>query len=72
MYNEKYDWETREDAHTLRRYAEIASDPARMAKAKSCIKDFVDASKCALSKTPNPRVGKKSNPATVGAIKVKF
>lgn len=70
MYEyEKYDWGTQADADTLRRYAEIASNPARMTRAKSCIKDTIESSKKALS---GGSACRSKNRATVGTLKVKF
>lgn len=68
MYNrEKYTWETRDDADTLRRYQEIVKNPERLRKAQSCIKDSVNDLKSALgisTPTPPPVPGRK-NPATI-------
>ena len=33
-YSDKYDWETRDDADTLRRFQEIKKNPARFRKAQ--------------------------------------
>lgn len=64
-YSEKYDWETREDADTLRRYNEITKNPERLRKAQSCIKDSVsDLNKALGIPAPPPTPG-RSNPATV-------
>lgn len=73
MYDrQKFDWEVREDAETIRRFKEIESDPERMRKAKSCIQDSVDTGKKALGiKTAPPQPGRK-NPATVMKLNPKF
>lgn len=64
MYNcEKFDWETREDANTIRRYQEIIANPKRLALAKSCIKDTKDNLDKALKNSPAPSVSR--NPATI-------
>lgn len=64
-YSDKYDWETREDADTLRRYQEITKNPERLKKAQSYIKDSVSDLKSALGiPTPPPVPGRK-NPATI-------
>lgn len=64
-YRENVDWETREDADTLRRYQEIMSDPKRLKKAQNCIKDSVADYKKALGiPTPASIPGRK-NPATI-------
>lgn len=69
MYNrEKFDWETREDADTLRRYKEIQGDPNRLRKAQSCIQDSINTAQKALGVKPaTPSRG--SNPATIGRLK---
>lgn len=61
----KYDWETREDAETLRRYQEITKNPERLRKAQSCIKDNVDELNKALGIPAPPPVPGRRNPATI-------
>ena len=74
MYNEKYDWETRDDANTLKRYQELKSDPVRFNRAKECIADQVAAGKAVLSDKPlNPSgPSKRRNPACVGKLPTNF
>lgn len=73
MYDrEKFDWETREDAETIRRFKEIEANPERLRKAQSCIQDSVDAGKRALGiKVAPPQPGRK-NPATIMQLNTKF
>ena len=69
MYNrEKFDWETREDADTLRRYKEITSDGERLKKAQSCIQDSIDIAQKALGVKPS-QPSRRNNPATLGKLK---
>ncbi len=68
MYNEKYDWEVREDANVLRRYQELKSDPVRFNKAKECIADQVAAGKAVLHDKPINTPSRRSNPACVGKL----
>lgn len=63
-YSDKYDWETRDDADTLRRFQEIKKDPARFRKAQECIKDTIADCKSSLGSTVN-KVPGRSNPATI-------
>lgn len=74
MYNEKYDWETRDDANTLKRYQELKSDPERFNRAKECIADQVAAGKAVLNDKPlNPSgPSKHRNPACVGKLPMKY
>lgn len=68
----KFDWETREDAETIKRYKELESNPERMRRAKSCIQDSIDSGKRALGiKIAPPQPG-RSNPATIMKLKTKF
>ena len=72
MYNiEKYDWETREDAETLKRYQAIKSDPNRLSKARDCIKDSLRIDKAVIKDTPI-YPNRRSNKATVGSLKFKY
>lgn len=65
----EYDWETREDAETLKRYHIIKSDPNRMAKAKAYISDSLRMDKAVLKDTPiSPN--KRHNKATIGKLKI--
>lgn len=71
MYDrEKYDWETREDADTIKRFRKIQSDPARMSRAKACIQDSVNEGRKALGAKVDSPVGRRSNPATIKQLKV--
>lgn len=69
MYNEKYDWEVREDANVLRRYQELKSDPIRFNKAKECIADQVAAGKAVLHDKPITP-SRKRNPACIGKLDI--
>lgn len=72
MYNEKYDWETREDANVLRRYQELKSNPERFNKAKECIADQVSEGKAVLQDKPIGAPSRKRNPACIGKLPVKY
>ena len=65
VYSSKYDWDTRDDAETLRRYQEIKNDPERLRKAQSCIKDTVSEFNKSLGISSPPKVPGRSNPATI-------
>lgn len=70
--NDKYDWDTCEDANILRRYQEITKDPERLRKAQSCIKDTVtDLNKSLGIPTPPPVPGRR-NPATIMPLSEKY
>lgn len=70
--NDKYDWDTHEDANILRRYQEITKDPERLRKAQSCIKDTVtDLNKSLGIPTPPPVPGRR-NPATIMPLSEKY
>lgn len=70
--SKEYDWETREDADTLRRYQEITKDPERLRKAQSYIKDTVtDLNKSLGIPTPPPVPGRR-NPATIMPLSEKY
>jgi hypothetical protein len=71
MYNEKFDWETREDADILKRYQDIKADPARLAKAQACIQDNINQSKKALGVKTSSVPGRK-NPATIMKMKIQY
>lgn len=72
-YNrDKFDWETREDAETIKRFKEIESNPERLRKAQACIKDSVESGNRALGvKVAPPQPGRR-NPATIMQLKTKF
>lgn len=70
MYSDKYDWETRDDANTLRRYQELKSNPDRMRKAKECIADSVSVGEAVLKDKPINQPLRKRNPATVGKLPI--
>ena len=72
MYNEKYDWETREDANVLRRYQELKSNPVRFNKANECIADQVSEGKAVLQDKPIGVPSRKRNPACIGKLPVKY
>lgn len=61
-------WEIESDAHTLKRYAEIKADPARLADAQNFIKHEIEVGNKALGRNP---VSKHNNPATVGTFNFK-
>ena len=67
-YSDKYDWETIDDADTMRRFQEIKKDPARLRKAQECIKDTIADFKSSLGSTAN-KVPGRSNPATIMKLK---
>lgn len=72
LYNDRgFDWETREDANTLKRFMEIQNNPERLRKAKACIQESVDSGKAALGlRTPPPQPGRR-NPATIMRLDTK-
>lgn len=70
MYNEKYDWEVREDANILRRYQELKSDPVRFNKAKECIADQVKAGNAVLRDKPIDGSSHRRNPACIGKLDI--
>lgn len=63
--SDKYDWNTRDDADTLRRYQEIKKDPERLKKAQDCIKDTITDLNTSLGIPAPPPVPGRSNPATI-------
>ena len=66
MYNNRmFDWETREDAETIKRFKEIESNPERLRKAQSCIQESIDSGKRALGVKVAPPVPGRRNPATI-------
>lgn len=72
MYDRmKFDWETREDAETIKRFKEIESNPERLRRAQSCILDSVQAGNRALGIKVAPQPG-RHNPATIMQLKTKF
>lgn len=72
MYNEKFNWETREDASTLQRYQDIKADPTRLANAQACIQDTITQSKKALGQKSNPTLPGRKNPATIMKMKTQY
>lgn len=72
IYNEKYDWETREDANVIKMFQDIKKDPERLRKAQSCIKDTVDSMNEALGIPTPPAVPGRKNPATIMKLDGKF
>ena len=74
MYDrQKFDWETREDAETIKRFKEIESNPERLRRAQECIQDSIDTGKKALGIKVAPRQPSRgNNPATITTIKTKF
>ena len=69
---QKFDWETREDAETIRRFKEIESNPERLRKAQSCIQDSVVRGQQALGIHTAPPQPGRHNPATIMQLKPKF
>lgn len=65
---EKYDWETREDAETLKRYAELYSNPKRLQKAQQYIKSCITDYKKVLVKSKD-NLPSRNNPATIMKLK---
>lgn len=66
MYNNRmFDWETREDAETIKRFKEIEANPERLRKAQSCIQESIDSGKRALGVKVAPPVLGRRNPATI-------
>lgn len=63
--SDKYDWETREDADTLRRFQEIKKDPERLRKAQDCIKDTITDLNKSLGIPAPPQIPGRKNPATI-------
>ena len=63
--NQKFDWETREDAETIARYQKLKANPERMRKAKECIQDSINQGKLALGEKVAPPVPGRKNPATI-------
>ena len=70
-YNEKFDWETREDADTLLRYQQIKGDSERLRKAQSCIRDSVSNLNKVLDISAPEIVPGRSNPATIRKLSSK-
>ena len=68
MFSEKFPWEVREDADTIRRYNEIKSDPERIRKAQECIKDTANTCKRALGEQVAPPLPGRKNPATIMSL----
>ena len=64
-YSDKYDWGTKDDADTLRRYQEIKKDPERLRKAQECIKDTITDFKESLGILAPPQIPGRKNPATI-------
>ena len=64
-YSDKYDWGTKDDADTLRRYQEIKKDPERLRKAQECIKDTITDFKESLGIPAPPQIPGRKNPATI-------
>ena len=64
-YSNKYDWETRDDADTLRRFQEIKKDPERLRKAQEYIKDTIADYNESLGIPAPPPVPGRKNPATI-------
>lgn len=72
MYDhKKFDWDVREDADTIKRFREISSDPARLRKAKECLQDSIVTARKALGVAPT-QPGRRSNPATITKLNVKY
>lgn len=66
MYNrEKYDWETRDDAETLKRYQQIKSNPERLKRAQMCIADSVGEAVAVLKDEPIKVSSRHNNKATL-------
>ena len=61
----EFDWETREDAELLQRYAAMRRDPERMRRARSCIESSINDGKAALGIPTPPPVPGRRNPATI-------
>ena len=70
-YNEKFDWETREDADMLLRYQQIKGNPERLKKAQSCIRDSVSNLSKVLNISAPDVVPGRSNPATIRKLSPK-
>ena len=68
MFSEKFPWQVREDADTIRRYNEIKSDPERIRKAKECIMDTAKTCKIALKTEVAPSLPGRKNPATIMSL----
>ena len=64
-YSDKYDWGTKDDADTLRRYQEIKKDPERLRKAQDCIKDTITDFNESLGIPAPPQIPGRKNPATI-------
>lgn len=66
MYEEKYDWRTREDAETLKRAQAIKNDPMRLASAREYLAESIGVSVEALAGTPKvQRPCRAYNKATI-------
>ena len=74
MYDrDKFDWETREDADTLKRFRQIRSNPDRLRKAQSCILDSINTEREAIGLAPSPTVPSRGgNPATIMKLKTDY
>ena len=68
MFSDKFSWEVREDADTIRRYNEIKADPERIRKAQECIKDTAKTCKMALGEQIAPPMPGRKNPATIMSL----
>lgn len=69
---QKFDWETREDAETIRRFKEIEANPERLRRAQSCIQDSVIRGQQALGVKAKPVQPGRHNPATIMPLHTKF
>lgn len=66
----EYDWRAEDDARILQRYAELASDPSRMSRAREIVKDSIADGKAALGLSPDIGPSRSRNPATVGKLPI--
>lgn len=65
LNNDKYQWETREDAMAIQKYQSILKDPKRLAMAQECITESVVDGINALGGNVQSPMGKTRNPATI-------
>jgi hypothetical protein len=58
-------WQSEEDARTMKRYGELMGNPDRVRRAQSVIKTELDATKRALGVPVPPPAPGRANPATI-------
>lgn len=70
---DRFDWETREDASTLRRFAELRNDPERMDKARQVLEFEANNTRDALGLPDSRRIPSRGrNAATIMKLNPKY